>query len=82
MFLIEGVVLVILGLLAVAVPQVATIAVTVVLGWLFLISGVVGLATSFMARGALGFGGRCCPPSSPSLPASSSLPRRSRVRCH
>ena len=55
LFLLEGIVLVVLGLLAVAVPQVATIAVTVFLGWLFLISGVVGLATSFMARGAPGF---------------------------
>jgi len=55
MFLIEGVILVILGVLAVAVPQVATIAVTIFLGWLFLISGVVGLATSFMARGVPGF---------------------------
>ena len=55
MFLIEGIVLVVLGLLAVAVPQIATIAVTFFLGWLFLISGVVGVATSFMARGAPGF---------------------------
>lgn len=55
MFLIEGIVLVVLGVLAVAVPQVATIAVTIFLGWLFLISGVVGLATTFMARGMPGF---------------------------
>ena len=55
MFLIEGIILVILGILAVAVPQVATIAVTIFLGWLFLISGVVGLATTFMARSAPGF---------------------------
>lgn len=55
MFLIEGIILVILGVLAVAVPQVATIAVTIFLGWLFLISGAVGLATSFMARGVPGF---------------------------
>jgi uncharacterized membrane protein HdeD (DUF308 family) len=55
MFLIEGIVLVVLGLLAVAVPQVATVAVTIFLGWLFLISGVVGIATSFMARSAPGF---------------------------
>lgn len=55
MFLIEGIVLVVLGILAVAVPQVATIAVTIFLGWLFLISGVVGLATTFMARGMPGF---------------------------
>ena len=55
MFLIEGIVLVVLGLLAIAVPQIATIAVTIFLGWLFLISGVVGFATSFMARGVPGF---------------------------
>jgi len=55
MFLVEGIILVILGVLAVAVPQVATIAVTIFLGWLFLVSGVVGLATTFMARGMPGF---------------------------
>ena len=55
MLLIEGIILVILGVLAIAVPQVATIAVTIFLGWLFLISGVVGLATTFMARGMPGF---------------------------
>lgn len=55
MFLIEGIVLVILGLLAIAVPQLATIAVTIFLGWLFLISGVAGLITTFMMRQAPGF---------------------------
>jgi uncharacterized membrane protein HdeD (DUF308 family) len=55
MFLVEGIILVVLGVLAVAVPQIATIAVTIFLGWLFLISGVVGLATTFMARGMPGF---------------------------
>ncbi len=55
LFMIEGIVLVVLGVLAVAVPQIATLAVTIFLGWLFVISGVVGLATSFMARGAPGF---------------------------
>jgi uncharacterized membrane protein HdeD (DUF308 family) len=54
-FLVEGIILVVLGVLAVAVPQVATFAVTIFLGWLFLISGVVGLATTFMARGMPGF---------------------------
>ena len=55
MFLIEGIVLVVLGLLAIVVPQVATLAVALVVGWLFLISGIVGLITTFMARGAPGF---------------------------
>jgi hypothetical protein len=46
LFLIEGIVLVVLGVLAIVVPMVATIAVTILIGWLFLISGVVGLITT------------------------------------
>jgi len=55
LFLIEGIVLVILGLLAIIIPPIATIAVTIFLGWLFLISGVVALVTTFWARHAPGF---------------------------
>ena len=55
MFLIEGIILVVLGLLAIVVPVVATIAVAIFLGWLFLISGIVGLITTFWARHAPGF---------------------------
>ena len=55
LFLIEGIILVILGLAAIALPLVATIAVTIVIGWLFLISGIVGLITTFWARHAPGF---------------------------
>jgi|SRR5215470_2399754 len=55
MFLIEGIILVILGALAIVVPVVATIAVAILIGWLFLISGIVGLFTTFMARHAPGF---------------------------
>lgn len=55
LFLAEGVVLLILGLLAVALPMLATIGFTIVLGWLFLISGVMGLVTTFYMRGAPGF---------------------------
>lgn len=55
LFLIEGIVLVVLGILAVIIPVVATIAVTIFLGWLFLISGVVGLVTTFWVRHAPGF---------------------------
>lgn len=54
-FLIEGIVLVILGLAAVAIPLLASIAVTIFLGWLFLISGVVGLYLTFTTRGLPGF---------------------------
>jgi uncharacterized membrane protein HdeD (DUF308 family) len=55
LFLIEGIVLVVLGVLAILVPMVATFAVTVLIGWLFVISGVVGLITTFQMRNAPGF---------------------------
>jgi uncharacterized membrane protein HdeD (DUF308 family) len=55
LFLIEGIILVMLGLLAVAVPIVAGLAVAILFGWLFLISGLVGLVTTFAMRRAPGF---------------------------
>ena len=55
LFLVEGIVLLVLGALAIIVPPLATVAVTIVLGWLFLVSGVVGLFTTFWMRGAPGF---------------------------
>src|SRR3954452_10324065 len=54
LFLIEGIVLVVLGFLAIVIPPLATLAVTIFLGWLFLISGIVGLGTTFWARHAPG----------------------------
>ena len=42
LFLVEGIVLVILGLLAIALPPIATLAVEILIGWLFLVSGIVG----------------------------------------
>jgi uncharacterized membrane protein HdeD (DUF308 family) len=55
LFLVEGIVLVILGVLAIVVPPLATIAVAIFIGWLFLISGIAGLITTFGARHAPGF---------------------------
>jgi uncharacterized membrane protein HdeD (DUF308 family) len=55
LYLGEGIALVILGFIAIVVPPIATLAVTIVLGWLFLISGVIGLYTTFMMRHAPGF---------------------------
>jgi uncharacterized membrane protein HdeD (DUF308 family) len=55
LFLIEGVILVVLGFLAIAVPMVAGLAVTILFGWLFLISGIVGLFTTYAMRHAPGF---------------------------
>jgi uncharacterized membrane protein HdeD (DUF308 family) len=54
-FMIEGVALVILGALAILVPPLATLAVALFLGWLFLVSGVIGLVTSFWMKSAPGF---------------------------
>ena len=55
LFLVEGVVLLVLGATAIAIPPLATLALTIVIGWLFLVSGVVGLWTTFMMRQAPGF---------------------------
>ena len=55
LFLAEGIILVILGLAAIAVPLIATLAFTIIIGWVFLVAGVVGLITTFWARGAPGF---------------------------
>src|SRR5437764_14947956 len=54
-FLIEGILLVILGLAAMIVPPLASLAVTIFLGWMFMISGVAGLILTFWARQMPGF---------------------------
>jgi uncharacterized membrane protein HdeD (DUF308 family) len=51
----EGVLLVGLGAVAIMVPQFATLSLTVLLGWVFLISGGVGLVTTLWARHAPGY---------------------------
>jgi uncharacterized membrane protein HdeD (DUF308 family) len=55
LFLIEGVVLLVLGATAIGLPPLATLAATIIIGWLFLVSGVIGLITTFMMRQAPGF---------------------------
>ena len=55
LFLVEGIILVILGLAAVLIPPIATLAVEILVGWLFLISGIVGLITTLRMREAPGF---------------------------
>ena len=54
-FLFEGILLAILGLAAVIVPPLASLAVTIFLGWMFLVSGIAGLVVSFWARAMPGF---------------------------
>jgi uncharacterized membrane protein HdeD (DUF308 family) len=55
LFLTEGIILLILGILAIVLPPIATIAVEVLVGWLLLMSGVVGLIATLRMRGAPGF---------------------------
>jgi uncharacterized membrane protein HdeD (DUF308 family) len=55
LFLTEGIVLFVLGILAIVVPPIATIAVEVLVGWLLLMSGIVGLIATLRMRSAPGF---------------------------
>ena len=55
LFLVEGIVLLILGVGAVLIPVVASLAVSIFLGWLFLVGGIVGAVTTLMGRHAPGF---------------------------
>ena len=54
-FMVEGIVLAILGLAAMIVPPLASLAVTIFLGWMFLVSGIAGLFVTFWARQMPGF---------------------------
>jgi uncharacterized membrane protein HdeD (DUF308 family) len=54
-FLFEGILLVVFGLAAIIVPPIASLAVTILLGWMFLVSGAVGLVLTFWARRMPGF---------------------------
>src|SRR3978361_162109 len=54
-FLFEGILLVVLGLGAMILPPLASLAVTIFLGWMFLISGVAGFAFTIWARQMPGF---------------------------
>ncbi|MEJ2374274.1 MAG: DUF308 domain-containing protein [Pseudolabrys sp.] len=56
LYLLEGVVLVVLGATAIVLPPLATLAITVLIGWLLLVSGIVGLITTFWMPAAPGFG--------------------------
>ena len=55
LFLVEGIILVILGLAAIAIPSIATLAVEILVGWLFLISGIAGWITTFWMGRVPGF---------------------------
>jgi uncharacterized membrane protein HdeD (DUF308 family) len=55
LFVVEGTVLLVLGAAAIVVPAIATLAYAMFVGWLFLIAGAIGLATTFWMRNAPGF---------------------------
>lgn len=55
LFLLEGIGLIVLGLLALAEPAFASLAATIFFGWILLISGIIGLIATFRARRAPGF---------------------------
>jgi uncharacterized membrane protein HdeD (DUF308 family) len=54
-FLFEGILLAVLGLAAMIVPPLASLAVTIFLGWMFLVTGIAGLVISFWARAMPGY---------------------------
>ena len=55
LFMVQGVVMIVLGVLAVAVPMAATLAIELLVGWLFLISGIVGLIALFSVHNTPAF---------------------------
>jgi uncharacterized membrane protein HdeD (DUF308 family) len=54
-FLFEGILLAVLGIAAIVVPSLASLAITIFLGWLFLIVGIGGLMVTFWAPRIPGF---------------------------
>jgi len=55
LFLTEGILLVVLGVLAMLLPARASLAAALFFGWILLVSGVIGLVTTLRARHAPGF---------------------------
>jgi uncharacterized membrane protein HdeD (DUF308 family) len=55
LFLAQGVIMTLLGIAAVIWPQISSVAVDFYVGWLFLLSGVVGVAMMFFAPNAAAF---------------------------
>jgi uncharacterized membrane protein HdeD (DUF308 family) len=56
LFLAEGIFFIILGLCAIVIPQVFTVATVIFLGWILLFGGIVQVGRSFMFSSMPGFG--------------------------
>jgi uncharacterized membrane protein HdeD (DUF308 family) len=54
-FLFEGILLAVLGIAALILPPLASLAIAIFLGWIFLISGIGGLIVTYWARTTPGF---------------------------
>ncbi len=55
LFLAEGIVMVVLGLVAIAVPEFASLAITILIGWLFFIGGIFRTISVLQHRRMPGF---------------------------
>jgi len=55
MFLVQGIIMVVLGVLAIIWPQISTLAVDLYVGWMFLLSGLTGLIAMFVASSVAAF---------------------------
>jgi uncharacterized membrane protein HdeD (DUF308 family) len=55
LFLTQGVIMLILGILAIIWPGISTVAVDIYVGWLFLLSGLIGIFTMLFARDVQAF---------------------------
>lgn len=55
LFLAEGVVMVLLGLAAIAVPEIASLAITILIGWLFVVGGIFRTISLLQHRRMPGF---------------------------
>lgn len=58
--IIVGILLVILGLIAIARPLYATLASTLVFGWLFIFAGIAQIIYAFGSREQVSLFGNCC----------------------
>jgi len=56
LYLLQGMLLILLGIATVAIPPLGMVAITVLLGWVFVISGVLGLVTTLWLKEGPGFG--------------------------
>jgi len=56
LYLLEGILLILLGIATVAIPPLGMVAITILLGWVFVISGGLGLVSTLWLREEPGFG--------------------------